>query len=76
MTEESVEAGTNEEVVEKMAGTIFPYDAQTDHWDVDFNDTNKSYEGSALPLWLLAGWAAFVLWAVVYLVVGLPSVLN
>ena len=51
----------------------FPYEAQTEHWEIDFGDSHKTYEGSELPLWLLAGWAAFILWAVAYLISGLPD---
>ena len=58
---------------EALEGSMFPYEEASDHWDIDFADTNQSYEGSALPLWLLAGWAAFILWAVLYLVMGLPQ---
>ncbi|RME50441.1 MAG: hypothetical protein D6796_02930 [Caldilineae bacterium] len=58
-----------------IPGAIFPYEVPTDHWEVDFNDSKQSYEGTALPVWLLAGWAAFILWAIIYLIVGLPGTL-
>ena len=59
--------------VDAIEGSMFPYESASDHWDIDFADTSQSYEGSALPIWLLAGWAAFILWAVLYLVLGLPQ---
>jgi len=40
---------------------------------VDFGDGKQVYEGSSLPMWILAGWATFIIWAVVYLVAGLPT---
>lgn len=52
---------------------MFPYEPPTEHWDVDFGDNKQTYEGTELPIWLLAGWAAFVLWAVIYLISGLPG---
>ena len=51
----------------------FPYETQGDHWEVDFSDSSETYEGTELPMWILAGWAAFVIWAVAYLVSGLPD---
>jgi hypothetical protein len=56
---------------EELKGTIFPYVDNTQHWDIDFNDTNQSYEGSVLPPWILVGFAIFVLWAIVYMVIAL-----
>jgi hypothetical protein len=52
---------------------MFPYEPPTEHWDVDFGDNQQTYEGTELPIWLLAGWAAFILWAVIYLISGLPG---
>lgn len=54
-------------------GKLFPYESQSEHWDIDFSDSHSTYEGADLPIWLLAGWAAFILWAVIYLVTGLPG---
>ncbi|RME69642.1 MAG: hypothetical protein D6784_18090 [Chloroflexi bacterium] len=55
---------------------MFPHEAPSEHWNVDFGDGKQVYEGSALPIWLLAGWATFILWAVIYLVAGLPTAFN
>ena len=52
---------------------LFPHDIPTEHWDVDFGNSHDVYEGTALPIWILAGWAAFILWAIVYLFSGLPT---
>jgi hypothetical protein len=52
---------------------MFPHEAPIEHWEADFGDSKQVYEGTALPLWLLAGWAVFILWAVVYLLFGLPT---
>lgn len=52
---------------------LFPHEVPSEHWDVDFSDGEEIYEGTTLPVWLLAGWAIFILWAVIYLVVGLPG---
>jgi hypothetical protein len=57
----------------RMEGSYFPYETQTEHWNVDFADTHQVYEGTALPVWILAGWAAFIIWAVLYLIAGLPT---
>jgi len=69
------EGGPTLSSMKMISGTIFPYEAPTDHWEIDFNDSQQSYEGTALPIWLLAGWAAFILWAIIYLIVGLPGTL-
>jgi hypothetical protein len=53
--------------------SMFPHELPSEHWGVDFGDSKQTYEGMALPIWLLAGWAAFIIWAVVYLVSGLPG---
>jgi tryptophan-rich sensory protein len=37
--------------------------------------TKQTYQGAELPIWLLAGWAIFILWAIIYLMSGLPSAL-
>ena len=52
---------------------LFPHEAPGGHWEADFGDSKQVYEGTALPIWLLAGWAIFILWAVVYLLFGLPT---
>ena len=57
----------------RMPGIIFPYEAASEHWDVDFGNPKEVYEGSDLPLWILAGWAVFIIWAVIYLIVGLRA---
>lgn len=56
-----------------VKGAMFPHELPSEHWDVDFGDSKQTYQGTALPIWLLAGWAAFIIWAVVYLVSGLPG---
>lgn len=63
--------GTQAESVTQ--NSAFPHDPQTDHWDVDFSDSKQVYEGMALPLWLLAGWAMFIIWAVIYLTAGVRT---
>lgn len=52
---------------EFVPGGLFPHEVPTEHWDADFGDGRQVYEGSELPIWILAGWAVFILWAVVYL---------
>lgn len=52
------------------AESAFPYEAQTDHWDADFSNSREVYQGSALPVWILAGWAVFIIWAIIYLMAG------
>lgn len=56
---------------EELKGTLFPYVDNAQHWDVDFNDTHQSYEGSALPPWILTGFTVFVLWAIIYMIFAL-----
>jgi len=56
-----------------VKGSMFPHELPSEHWDVDFGDSKQTYQGTALPIWLLAGWAAFIIWAVIYLVSGLPG---
>jgi hypothetical protein len=58
---------------EVSKGALFPHEIPSDHWDADFGDSKQVYQGSDLPIWILAGWAAFIIWAVVYLVSGLPT---
>lgn len=52
---------------------LFPHEVPSDHWNADFGDGKQVYEGAALPVWILAGWAIFILWAMVYLIFGLPT---
>ena len=59
--------------IEVSQGAMFPHEIPSEHWDADFGDSKQVYQGSDLPIWILAGWAAFIIWAVVYLVSGLPS---
>jgi hypothetical protein len=80
MSEETMGAAVNEAGEEpgagegqRLDGSYFPYESQSEHWKVDFSDSSKVYEGTALPIWLLAGWAAFIIWAVLYLIAGLPT---
>lgn len=51
----------------------FPVEAQTEHWEVDFSDSKQVYEGMSLPVWILAGWAVFIIWAVIYLTAGVRT---
>jgi hypothetical protein len=55
------------------SGRLFPHETPSEHWDVDFGDGKQVYQGSELPVWILAGWAVFIIWAIVYLVSGLPT---
>ena len=64
---------TTVQATELIKGAIFPHEVPSEHWDVDFGDSKQVYEGADLPIWLLAGWAIFILWAVIYLVSGLPG---
>lgn len=52
---------------------LFPHEVPSEHWDIDFGDSKQTYQGTDLPVWILAGWAAFILWAVIYLYSGLPT---
>jgi hypothetical protein len=54
-------------------GKLFPHETPSDHWEVDFGDGHQVYQGSELPVWILAGWVVFIIWAIVYLVSGLPT---
>jgi hypothetical protein len=54
-------------------GTMFPHETPSEHWDVNFGDGKQVYQGADLPIWILAGWAAFIIWAVIYLISGLPT---
>jgi hypothetical protein len=57
-----------------VKGALFPHEVPSEHWDADFADSRQVYQGSALPIWLLAGWAIFIVWALVYLYFGLSTV--
>lgn len=57
-------------------GAMFPHEVPSEHWNVDFGNSKQTYEGTDLPIWLLAGWATFIIWAVIYLVSGLPGSFN
>ena len=52
------------------ADASFPYEAQSEHWNVDFSNSKEVYQGSALPVWILAGWAIFIIWAIIYIMAG------
>ncbi len=52
---------------------MFPHETPGEHWDVDFGDSKQAYQGSDLPVWILAGWAIFIIWALIYLIAGLPT---
>ncbi len=67
------EIDDNDEYGEQLTDTLFPYVDNKKHWDIDFNDTNQSYEGSALPAWVLAGFAIYIIWAATYLIVALSA---
>jgi hypothetical protein len=54
-------------------GALFPHEVPSKHWQADFSDSRQVYQGSALPIWILAGWAAFIIWALVYLYFGLSK---
>jgi hypothetical protein len=54
-------------------GALFPHEIPSEHWDADFGDNRQVYEGTALPIWVLAGWAVFIIWAMVYLYFGLTK---
>lgn len=54
-----------------VSGALFPHEIPSEHWDADYGDSKQAYQGTTLPLWLLAGWAAFIIWALVYLYYGL-----
>jgi hypothetical protein len=69
----SSEAGAPVQMPGLRPGVLFPHEVPSDHWDTDFGDSKKVYQGADLPLWILAGWAAFILWAVAYLVSGLSA---
>jgi hypothetical protein len=62
---------TGEYKPELIPGALFPHEVPSEHWDVDFGDSKQVYQGSDLPIWILAGWATFIIWALVYLYFGL-----
>ncbi len=60
-------------VVKSPSTPLFPHEEPSEHWDVDFGDSKQVYQGSDLPIWILAGWAAFIIWGLIYLFSGLPT---
>ena len=66
-------SGASEYNPQFIQGALFPHEVPSEHWDADFGDSRQVYQGSDLPLWLLAGWAAFIIWALVYLYFGLKK---
>ena len=58
---------------ELIQGGLFPHEVPGEHWKADFTDSRQVYQGSRLPIWLLAGWATFIIWALVYLYFGLTK---
>ena len=56
-----------------IQGALFPHEVPSEHWDADFSDSQQVYQGSMLPMWILAGWAIFIIWALVYLYFGLTE---
>ena len=58
---------------EFIEGAWFPHQIPTEHWKADFADPKTVYQGAELPVWILAGWAVFILWALVYLWFGLSE---
>jgi hypothetical protein len=66
---------TGELVPKQPRQPLFPYEEPSEHWDIDFADSKQTYQGAELPIWLLAGWEIFILWAIIYLMSGLPSAL-
>ncbi len=58
---------------ELIQGGLFPHEVPSEHWKADFGDSRQVYQGSTLPIWLLAGWATFIIWALVYLYFGLTT---
>ena len=61
------------EPVKSPMTALFPHEEPSEHWDADYANPKQVYEGAELPIWILAGWAIFILWAVIYLVSGLPG---
>lgn len=56
-----------------IQGALFPHEVPSEHWNADFSDSKQVYQGSMLPIWILAGWAIFIIWALVYLYFGLTE---
>ena len=56
-----------------VKGALFPHETPTEHWNIDFGNNKQTYEGADLPVWILAGWAVFIIWGVIYLISGLPG---
>lgn len=55
------------------SGILFPHEIPGEHWEADFGDSKAVYQGADLPLWILAGWAVFIIWGIAYLVSGLSA---
>jgi hypothetical protein len=70
MTSQSI---TPAQPLQISSEALFPHESPSEHWDVDFGDSQQVYQGTDLPVWILAGWAIFIIWAVVYLLSGLPT---
>lgn len=58
---------------ELIQGGLFPHEVPSEHWKANSSDSRQMYQGSRLPVWLLAGWATFIIWALVYLYFGLTK---
>lgn len=71
--ESAMQSALNEYQPEFIQGALFPHEVPSEHWNADFGDSQQVYQGSELPVWLLAGWAIFIIWALVYLYFGLTK---
>ena len=71
--EAETEAVPAASAAEASGEQMFPHETPSEHWNVDFTDSKQAYQGSDLPVWILAGWAIFIIWALVYLIAGLPT---
>ncbi|MCB9100670.1 MAG: hypothetical protein H6632_14105 [Anaerolineales bacterium] len=56
-----------------IKGAWFPHEVPAEHWKADFGDPKTVYQGAELPIWILSGWAIFIIWALVYLWFGLSE---
>ena len=80
MAEETTQSEVNEQASEptgqpgtSAGSSLFPHDIPTEHWDIDFGDSKQTYQGADLPIWILVGWATFIIWAIIYLFSGLSE---
>lgn len=64
---------TGGQILKIPLGSMFPHEPPSEHWEADFSDSKQVYQGTDLPVWILAGWAVFIVWAVIYLLSGLPT---